>query len=70
MKILGWVLLIVGVIMLLVRNINYTTREKVVKIGRVEVSRNQNHLIAWPYYTGAVLAVAGVAFILIGSKRS
>jgi hypothetical protein len=70
MKIFGWVLLIVGVIMLLIRGINYKTKEKVVDLGPVEINKTENHWVGWPLYAGGILTLAGVIMVVAGSKKS
>ena len=70
MKTLGWILLVAGIVMLLVRGFNYTTKEKVVDAGPIEISKKENHTVAWPLYAGGVLAIAGIALVAAGSKRN
>jgi hypothetical protein len=70
MKTMGWVLLVIGVLMLLFRGINYTTKEKVVDLGPVEINKTENHSMGWPVYAGGVLALAGVVLVVMGSKKN
>jgi hypothetical protein len=69
MKTIGWVLLVIGVLMLLFRGINYTTKEKVVDLGPVEINKTENHSLGWPVYAGGVLTLAGVVLVAMGSKK-
>ncbi len=70
MKIFGWVLLVVGVVMLLFRGINFKTKEKVVDLGPVEVNKTENHSIGWPIYAGGILTLAGVFMVVSASKKT
>jgi NADH:ubiquinone oxidoreductase subunit 5 (subunit L)/multisubunit Na+/H+ antiporter MnhA subunit len=70
MKIFGWVLLVIGIIMLLFRGINFKTKEKVVDLGPVEINKTENHTINWPLYAGGVLTLAGVFLVISASKKS
>jgi hypothetical protein len=69
MKTIGWVLLVFGVLMLLFRGINYTTKEKVVDLGPVEINKTENHSLGWPVYAGGIFTLAGVVLVAMGSKR-
>jgi hypothetical protein len=69
MKNFGWLLLAIGVLMLLLRGINYTTKEKVVDLGPVEINKTENHSIGWPVYAGGIFTIAGVILVAAGYKR-
>jgi hypothetical protein len=69
MKTVGWVLLVAGIVMLLVRSFNYTTKEKVVDAGPIEISKKETHTVVWPYYAGGILAVTGLVLVLVGPRR-
>lgn len=69
MKILGIVLIVAGIVMMIFRSINFTTKEKVADIGSVEINREKEQTVNWPLYAGAVVTVAGV-IILVTSNRN
>jgi hypothetical protein len=69
MKLFGWILLVIGILMLLFRGINYTTKEKVVDLGPVEINKTENHSLGWPVYAGAVFTLTGVILVVAGSRR-
>ena len=69
MKLFGWILLVIGILMLLFRGINYTTKEKVVDLGPVEINKTENHSLGWPVYAGGILTLAGVILVVAGSRR-
>lgn len=69
MKILGIVLIVIGILMLVLGNVTFTHKEKVVDAGPVEINKKEKHTVAWPNYAGGVIAAAGVVILLVGSKR-
>ena len=69
MKILGIVLIVIGILMFVFGNVTFTHKEKVVDAGPVEINKKEKHTVAWPNYAGGVFAAAGVVILLAGSKK-
>jgi hypothetical protein len=69
MKVVGIILIVVGVLMLVFRGINFTQEKKVLDVGPIEVNKEENKSIGWPVYAGVVALVGGVALVIIGRKK-
>ncbi|GAA3935165.1 hypothetical protein GO495_14875 [Chitinophaga oryziterrae] len=69
MKTLGFILLIAGIVMILIRGFYVTTEKKVVDIGPVEINKKENKWIGWPTYAGGAVAVLGLILVLTDKKR-
>jgi hypothetical protein len=69
MMILGIVLIILGAIGLGVQGITYTTREKVVDIGALQVTAEKEKTIPIPAIAGGVALVAGIAVVVLASRK-
>lgn len=69
-KILGAILLIIGVVMVIWTGFSFTRREKVVDAGPVHISADKEHTVNWPPYAGGVLALAGLVILLLPEKKS
>ena len=65
----GLVLLIIGVVLLLVGGISYTTQERT-QIGPIAIEHPEEHRIPYSPLAGALLAVTGGALMLTGRARS
>ena len=70
MKTIGIILIALGIIMLVVRGISYTTEEKVVDIGPLEVNKKDKKTVGWPMYAGGIAVVAGIVLVLADRKRA
>lgn len=70
MKILGIVLIIVGILMFVFRNISFTQEKKVVDLGPVQVNREEEKTIGWPIYAGGIAVVAGIALVALDRNKS
>jgi hypothetical protein len=69
MKIVGIVLIVIGVISLALGGINYTSREKVVDIGPLEATTETEKSIPLPPLLGGLALAGGVVLLIAGSKK-
>jgi hypothetical protein len=69
MKTAGIVLLVVGLMMTLYSGFTYVTKEKVVDIGSVEITRDKDHSVDWQPYVGIGVMLVGGAVLVFGKKR-
>ncbi len=65
----GLVLLIIGVVLLLIGGISYTTQERT-KIGPIAIEHPEEHRVPYSPLAGALLAVTGGALMLTGRVKS
>jgi hypothetical protein len=69
MRIIGIVLIVVGLVALVLGGISYTTREKVLDIGPIEATAERTKTIPLPPLLGALAFTGGVVLLLYGSKK-
>ena len=69
MKIVGLLLIVIGVVVLALGGISYTKREKVVDIGPIEATAETRETIPLPPLLGGLALVGGVALLIAGSRR-
>ena len=69
MRTFAIVLIVVGILMLIIPSINFTKKEKVLDVGPVEINKTEKETIAWPYYAGGLVALAGVVMLLANKKK-
>ena len=65
----GLVLLIVGVVLLLIGGISYTTQEKT-RIGPIAIEHPEEHTIPYSPLAGVLLSLTGGALMLTGRSKS
>ena len=70
MKPLAVVLIVAGCIMMIVTGVNFATKEKVVDLGKVEISKTRNHPVSWSPIVGGVLLLAGIGAFLMSKKKA
>jgi len=69
MKTAGIIILVVGLLITLFTGFNFVTKKKVVDIGNLEITKDENHNMAWSPLVGvAVMALGGVV-LLFGAKK-
>jgi uncharacterized membrane protein HdeD (DUF308 family) len=69
MKLAGIVLIILGVLALAYQGIRYTTQEKLVDIGPLQVTTTEKKTIPLPPIVGGVALIAGIVLILAERKK-
>ena len=57
---LGIVLVVIGIVMMAYTGFNYVTKEKVVDIGPLEISKEKNNPVSWSPIVGVILLVGGI----------
>jgi uncharacterized membrane protein len=69
MRIVGFVLIAIGVISLAVGGITYTKREKVLDIGPIQATADRQKTIPLPPLLGGLALVGGIVLVIAGSKK-
>ncbi len=70
MKNLGVVLIVIGIGLIVITGFNFTTQEKVVDLGPIEINKEVDHPIQWSPIAGGIIIVGGIALILTGRKKN
>jgi drug/metabolite transporter (DMT)-like permease len=69
MKVLGAILIVLGLVGLVWGGFTYTTKEKVVDIGPIHATRDKTNNIPLPPIAGALALVGGIALVAMGNKK-
>lgn len=69
-KILGIVLIILGVVAFGYQGISYTTQEKVLDVGPLKATVEKEKTIPLPPIVGAVALAGGIALLMVGTRKS
>jgi drug/metabolite transporter (DMT)-like permease len=71
MKILGIVLIVLGIVMIIFREVNFTQEKEVADLGPIELNKKERKQVSWPLYAGIAVAVCGVVVLVAaGGKKS
>ena len=68
MKILGAILIVLGLIGVVWGGVTYTTRDKIIDIGPIHATRDKTHHVPVPPIAGAIALVGGVTILLLSAK--
>lgn len=69
MKTAGWILIVIGIVMILIKGFSVPVEKNVVDVGPIHVNKTEHKWIGWPTYAGAVLAIVGVVLVVSDKKR-
>jgi hypothetical protein len=67
--ILAIILIALGIAAFAYQGITYTTREKVVDLGPIQVTAEKTKTLPLPPIVGAIAIVGGIVLLVMGSKR-
>jgi hypothetical protein len=70
MKILAIILIVVGIAAFAYQGITYTSKEKVVDLGPVQVTAEKTRTFPLPPIVGGIALVGGIVLLLMGSKKA
>jgi uncharacterized membrane protein HdeD (DUF308 family) len=70
LKIVGIILIILGIVALVFGGISYTKREKVIDLGPIEATAEEKKTIPLPPILGAISLVGGIVLLVVGSKKT
>jgi hypothetical protein len=68
MKTLGIILLVSGILLSIYSTFTFVTKEKLVDIGSIEISKDKKHTVDWSPYLGVALIISG-GLVLFKAKR-
>ena len=68
LKIVGIVLIVLGIVALAYGGISYTKREKVVDLGPIEATAETRETIPLPPVLGGLALAGGVVLLIYGSR--
>ena len=64
------ILIALGIAAFAYQGITYTTREKVVDLGPIQVTAEKTKTIPLPPIVGAIALVGGIVLLVMGSKKA
>jgi hypothetical protein len=67
---IGIILIVIGVIALAYQGITYTTREKVVDIGPIQMTADKTKTIPLPPIVGGIALLGGIVLVVVGGRKS
>jgi hypothetical protein len=66
----GVILIVIGIIAFAYQGITYTTREKVVDLGPIEVTADKTKTLPLSPIVGGIALVGGIVLLVVGNKKN
>ena len=70
MKVAGWVLIAVGILMILIKGFSVPVKKTIVDAGPIEINKTEDKWIGWPTYAGGILAIVGIVMVATSKKST
>ena len=65
----GIILIVIGIVAFAYQGITYTTREKVVDIGPIQMTAEKTKTLPLPPIVGGIALVGGIVLLVLGNKK-
>ena len=65
----GIILIVIGIVAFAYQGITYTTREKVVDIGPIQMTAEKTKTLPLPPIVGGIALVGGIVLLVMGNKK-
>ena len=69
MKIVSFIIIMVGVILIAYHRFSFSSSEKMAEIGNVQMMKHKNQNIQWPPIAGLALVVGGILMVTVPKKN-
>jgi uncharacterized membrane protein len=69
-SLLGFVLIIVGVLALAYQGVHYTTHKKILDVGPIQATKEEHNTIPLPPIVGGLALIGGIILVATGSKEA
>jgi len=66
---IGIILIVIGVIAFGYQGISYTSREKVIDMGPIQVTADRTRTLPLPPIVGGIALVGGIVLLVMGNKK-
>lgn len=70
MKLVGWILIVVGIVMAVIRGFSVPVEKNIVDAGPIQINKTENKWIGWPTYAGGIIAIVGVVMVATSKKKA
>jgi hypothetical protein len=68
-SLIGIILIVIGIFAFAYQGISFTTREKVVDLGPIQMSADKTRTIPLPPIVGGIALVGGIVLLVVGKKK-
>ncbi len=69
-SIVGILLIVIGIAAFAYHSFSYTTTEKAIDLGPIQVTAEKQHSIPLPPMVGGIAIIGGVALLLMGRRNA
>lgn len=64
----GWILIVIGLVVLIWGSLGFKTRESVVDVGPLHATKTKTHNVPYAPIIGAIIIVGGIVVLVSGRK--
>jgi membrane-bound ClpP family serine protease len=69
MKVIGLILIVIGITMIGITGFTYVTQTNVVDLGAIQVNKEVSHPVNWSPVAGGIILVGGLVLLITQRKK-
>jgi membrane-bound ClpP family serine protease len=69
-SVIGIILIVIAIVAFAYQGITYTTREKVIDLGSIQVTADKKQTLPLPPIAGGIALVGGIGLLVLGLKKA
>ena len=68
--VIGVILIVIGIFAFAYQGISYTSREKIVDLGPIQMTAEKTRTLPLPPIVGGISLVGGIVLLVVGKRKS
>ena len=68
--VIGIILIVIGIFAFAYQGISYTSREKIVDLGPIQMTAEKTRTLPLPPIVGGISLVGGIVLLVVGKRKS
>jgi uncharacterized membrane protein len=69
-SLVGILLIVLGIVAFAYQGFTYTTTEKAVDLGPIQINTEREHTFPLPPVVGGIALIGGIALLVVGGKKA
>lgn len=70
MKVIGIILIIIGIAMTATGSLSFRQKKKIIDTDAIDISTHETKTVSWPRITGIIIVAGGITLLALSRKKA